>query len=123
MTFDDLAGQEFVHPEHGRLTIIEHNHAGQVFCYDTRGLYYIVEGDHPALADLEDEEVPDHVIEFVEFGEELLSDPDTIGFIVMLHPGGLVEAKFKCNPDEAKEAICNLYDAFSEPYEKRFIAN
>jgi hypothetical protein len=124
MTFDDLAGQEFEHPAHGLLTIIEHNHAGQVFCYDDKGRYFIVEGDDPALDELTDEPLPDELIEFIDFSEEATTNPKRKCLIVTVDDLNQIVAKFKnLQTDEAKEIIRTLDDIFSDPFEGRYNVN
>lgn len=124
MTYTDLQGQEFDHPEKGRLSVIEHNHIGQVFCYDVKGHYHIIEADDPSLDGLEVVYADEVEIEFAELGEELIADPESVGILILITEAGDLNVKAKnLMPEDAKEIIRTLDDIFSEPYEGRYIAN
>lgn len=124
MTYDDLAGHEFVHSEHGRLTVIEYNHAGQVFCYDVKGRYYIIQADDPEFDKAEEVFADEAEIEFIDFGEELLADIEARGIIIVVDEYNDVSVKAKnLMPEDAKLIIRTLDDIFSDPFEGRYVAN
>lgn len=124
MTYDDLAGHEFVHSEHGRLTVIEYNHAGQVFCYDTKGHYVIIQSDDPEFDKAEETFATEEEIEFIDFGEELLADIEARGIIIVVDENNDVSVKVKnLMPEDAKHIIRVLDDIFSDPFEGRYVAN
>lgn len=124
MTFDDLTGHEFEHPEHGFLMVMEYNHAGQVFCYDVNGRYVIIDADDPALDGLDFFEATEQEIEFIDLGEEFLSSPDAKGILICVTDTNdlIVKAK-NLEIFEGKEIIRTLDDIFSEPYEGRYNVN
>lgn len=124
MTYDDLAGHEFVHKDHGRLTVIEYNHAGQVFCYDDKGHYYIIQSDDPEFDKAEETFATEEEIEFIDFGEELLADIEARGIIIVVDEYNDVSVKAKnLMPEDAKHIIRVLDDIFSDPFEGRYVAN
>lgn len=124
MTFDDLAGHEFVHSEHGRLTVIEYNHAGQVFCYDVKGRYYIIQADDPEFDKAEEVFADEAEIDFIDFGEELLADIEARGIIIVVDENNFVHAKGKnLEYQDMITIIRYLDDKFSEPFEGRYVAN
>lgn len=124
MTYDDLAGHEFVHSEHGRLTVIEYNHIGQVFCYDTKGHYVIIQSDDPEFDKAEEVFADEAEIDFIDFGEELLADVEARGIIIVVDDNNDVSVKAKnLMPKDAKHIIRVLDDIFSDPFEGRYVAN
>ena len=124
MTFDDLTGYEFEHPEHGHLMIMEYNHAGQVFCYTSESRYVILQADDPALDGADFYEAEDSEIEFIDLAEEFMSSPDAKGIlIVATETNDLIVKAKNLEISEGKEIIRTLDDIFSEPYEGRYNVN
>lgn len=121
MTYDDHNGIEIFHPELGNLTIIEHNHAGQVFCYDDRGHYHILSVHDPAMSDIIDYEITKEQEQFVDFVEEHLIDPDCICLFIAINDEGLIESKGRNMNKEILRTIIEKYlDLLREPHEIKF---